>query len=103
MHRFERAKENLLSSFTFHGHKYRFVEALFVFDLYTHVHVENDVILTFFKFIIFLIQFPILTHFITFNFSHLSELPLVKPYFTERIVSTTENVHLVVCVHGLDG
>lgn len=55
--RFQRAKENLLNSFNFHGHKY----------------------------------------------SHLSIVSMVKPYFTERIVSTTENVHLIVCVHGLDG
>ena len=27
----------------------------------------------------------------------------VKPYFTERMIATTESIHLVVCVHGLDG
>lgn len=27
----------------------------------------------------------------------------VKPYFTEQTRPSTDNVHLVVCVHGLDG
>jgi len=27
----------------------------------------------------------------------------VKPYYSEKVVATTENVHLVICVHGLDG
>uniref|UniRef100_A0A7M5V817 DUF676 domain-containing protein n=2 Tax=Clytia hemisphaerica TaxID=252671 RepID=A0A7M5V817_9CNID len=55
--RFQRARESLLNSFNFHGHKY----GLF------------------------------------------SEVASVTPYFSERIVATTENVHLIVCVHGLDG
>lgn len=37
------------------------------------------------------------------RYSHLTEATTVRPYFSERIVATTENVHLVVCVHGLDG
>ena len=35
--------------------------------------------------------------------SLLSDVSKVQPYFSEKIVATTENVHLVICVHGLDG
>ncbi|XP_002169426.4 protein FAM135A isoform X1 [Hydra vulgaris] len=37
------------------------------------------------------------------NYSHFQNEINVKEYFTQKITSTTENVHLVVCVHGLDG
>ena len=36
-------------------------------------------------------------------YSHFQHEINVKEYFTQRILATTENVHLVVCVHGLDG
>lgn len=41
--------------------------------------------------------------FFLINFSLYNDEAKVKPYFQEKIVATTENVHLVVCVHGLDG
>ena len=36
-------------------------------------------------------------------YTGLCDPPLTQPYFSERVISTNDNVHLVVCVHGLDG